>query len=269
MTAPPSVGRPALFLDFDGTLVDIAPDPSAVRVPSALVALIGRLACGLDGALAVVSGRPIAQLDRFLAPLELAAAGLHGLEQRFHPGGPIAPPPRSLALDWLRARLAASGIVRDGVMLEDKGATLALHYRAAPEMGAAVAAVLERAVAELSGLVLVHGKMVIEAKPPGTDKGSAVAGFLSVPPFAGRVPIFLGDDVTDEDAIRAVVSMGGIAVKVGEGPSLAPFRLADVGAVHRWLAGLADGLGAADTAAAGAGADLARREGRGPQSGEQ
>ena len=246
MTVPPFVERPAVFLDFDGTLVDIAPEPDAIIVAPELVPLLGRLAGGLEGALALISGRPVGDLDRFLAPFAPTAFGLHGLERRPGPGGPIERAPRSPALDRLRTRLLVSRLLTDGVTMEDKGSTIAVHYRAAPERGLVLAHQLKRMVAELSDLHLVEGKMVIEAKPRIGDKGTAVADLLSLAPFAGRRPVFLGDDVTDEDAFRAVLAGGGVAVKVGQGESLAPYRLPDVAAVHAWLGGLAASLGTAE-----------------------
>lgn len=249
MTAPPLPTRPALFIDFDGTLVDIAAEPGAVRVADGLVPLLARLQTGLAGALAVVSGRPIAELDGFLSPLAFAAAGLHGLERRLAPGAAVLPPPRPAAIERLAARLAARLGDVPGVLIEDKGATLAVHYRAAPERAPQVVALVRDLVAGADALALVEGKMVIEAKPRGTDKGAAVAAFLEAAPFAGRLPVFLGDDVTDEDGFAAVAAAGGLAVKVGAGPTGAAHRLPGVAAVHDWLAALADRVAAvADTA---------------------
>lgn len=242
MTEPSRPLRPALFIDFDGTLVDIVDEPGAVRVSPATIALLADLEAALEGALAVVSGRAVADLDRHLAPLVLAAAGLHGLERRPDPRVPVRRPPRPAALDRLERRLLAEAVPVFGARLEDKGATLAVHYRSVPQHGAAIVAAVRRAAAELPELHLVEGKMVIEAKPHGADKGSAVAAFLASAPFAGRTPVFLGDDVTDEDGFRAALAAGGIAIKVGDGPSCAPFRLGGVADVHAWLADLAAGL---------------------------
>jgi len=242
MTMPPLPARPALFVDFDGTLADIVEDPAAVRVAPDLLGLLARLQAALGGALAVVSGRPVAHIDRHLAPLILAAAGLHGLERRPDPGAAAQRPPRPAAIDVLRDRLVAEGVLALGARLEDKGATLAVHYRAVPEHGERIVAAVRGAAMELTALHLVEGKMVIEAKPRGVDKGSAVDAFLAAAPFAGRTPVFVGDDLTDEDGFRAALAVGGIAIKVGQGPSCAPFRLGGVAAVHVWLAALADAL---------------------------
>jgi trehalose 6-phosphate phosphatase len=230
----------ALFLDFDGTLVDIAPRPEAVRVDAALP---GRLAAArdrLDGALAILSGRPIADIDRLLAPLRLTAAGVHGLEVRTDPAGPVAAAAgATTALAAVRAALAAAGLPGAGIHIEDKRVAIAVHYRDAPERGADVLALMAEAIAPHPGLHLVTGKMVVEVKPAGVDKGTALLNFLARPPFLHRVPVMIGDDVTDEDAFRAALAAGGRAIKVGPGDSLAPERLPDVVAVHALVATLA------------------------------
>ncbi len=237
MQVPPLETTAALFLDFDGTLVEIAPRPEAVRVAASLP---GRLAAArqrLDGALAVVSGRPIGDIDRLLAPLRIAAAGVHGLEVRDDPAGPIGASPSATALADVRAALAAAGL--PGVRVEDKRLAVAVHYRDAPALGPVVLALLEAAIGPHPSLHLVAGKMVVEVKPRGTDKGTALVNFLARPPFRNRVPVMIGDDVTDEDAFRAALAAGGRAIKVGPGDSLAPERLPDVAAVHALVATLA------------------------------
>jgi trehalose 6-phosphate phosphatase len=229
--------KAALFLDFDGTLVEIAPRPEAVRVAAGLGPLLAAARRRLDGALAVVSGRPIADIDRLLAPLRLVAAGVHGLEVRDAPDGPIDAATSAAALAAVRAALAAAGL--PGVRIEDKRLAVAVHYRDAPALGPGVAALLEAAIAPHPSLHLVAGKMVVEVKPHGSDKGTALVNFLARPPFKDRVPVMIGDDVTDEDAFRAALAAGGRAIKVGPGDSLAPERLPDVAAVHALVATLA------------------------------
>jgi trehalose 6-phosphate phosphatase len=230
----------ALFLDFDGTLVDIALRPEAVRVDAVLPARLAAVRARLDGALAVVSGRPIADIDRLLAPLRLTAAGVHGLEVRADPDGVVATAEAATgALAAVRAVLAAAGLPGAGVQVEDKRVAVAVHYRNAPERGAMVQALLADVVALNPALHLVNGKMVVEVKPRGVDKGTALMNFLARPPFLHRVPVMIGDDVTDEDAFRAALSAGGRAIKVGPGDSLAPERLPDVAAVHALVATLA------------------------------
>lgn len=242
-TPPPlRTDAAALFLDVDGTLIDLAPTPEAVRVPEGLPATLIRLDAALGGALALVSGRPIGQIDRLFAPFAPRAAGLHGFERRAEPGGAVERAAESEALGPARAALKAFADGREGVLLEDKGYTLALHYRAAPGRADEAARVAERAVEDSSGgLVLLRGKMVLELKPPGVDKGRAVEAFMAAAPFAGRRPVFCGDDVTDEAGFRAVNAQGGLSVRVGDdGRSTeATTGVPDVAAFRAWLEALA------------------------------
>jgi trehalose 6-phosphate phosphatase len=234
---PPIGPNEALFLDFDGTLVDLAPRPEDVRVSDDLIAALSRLQDRLKGALAVVSGRPISQIDGFLAPLHLPAAGLHGLEHRHTVDADIERTKPGPEIRALKGVVRNSGLLEKGVYLEDKGATLALHYRSVPAMEEAVVRLMNEALEALPSLHIIRGKMVVEAKPFASDKGSAVRSFLEHAPFKGRKPIFIGDDVTDEDGIAAAQDAGGIGIKVGDGETCAHFRLRDVAAVHDWLAG--------------------------------
>lgn len=240
MQVPPLAPTVALFLDFDGTLVDIAARPEAVRIDAALPARLAAARDRLDGALAVVSGRPIADIDAMLSPLRLTAAGVHGLEVRVDPDAPINVAAAATgALAAVREALAAAGLPGAGVRIEDKRLALAVHYRDAPERGEEVRALMVAVTSAHPALHLVTGKMVVEVKPRGTDKGTALVNFLARPPFLQRVPVMIGDDVTDEDAFRAALAAGGRAIKVGPGDSLAPERLADVAAVHALVATLA------------------------------
>lgn len=225
----------ALFLDFDGTLVELAPRPQDVYVDPALSDVLLDLQGLLDGAVAVVTGRPIVQVDAFLQPVRLPAAGLHGLEQRDAPGGEIVSSPPDNQITRLAHHIAGSGLLERGVSLEDKGPALALHYRSVPELEGDVIDFLTRTLSLLPDLHMVHGKMVAEAKPKGRDKGTALRDFMEEPPFAGRRPVFIGDDVTDEDGLSAAIAAGGFGIKVGEGPTCAGFRLANVTAVLEWL----------------------------------
>ncbi|MEO1104906.1 MAG: trehalose-phosphatase [Pseudomonadota bacterium] len=236
---PPVPKHPAVFLDFDGTLVEIVPRPQDVVVEHDLPGLIQRLVDRTEGAVAMISGRRVADMDSFLH-VPIAAAGMHGLERRAAPGAPVedAPPPPEI--DILRQRILAWEDLGDGVVMEDKGAGLAVHYRAAPTREVEVKKQMGLWVRDLDSLNLIAGKMVVEAKGKGFDKGVAVNDFMQHPPFAGRTPVFVGDDVTDEDGIRAAEAAGGFGVKVGDGPTLATYRLPDVSAVHDWLHHLAD-----------------------------
>lgn len=230
---PPDPRRDALFLDFDGTLVDIAPTPDAVIVPTGLTTLLGQIAETFGGAVAVVSGRPVAELDRFLDPLRLAAAGLHGLEWRM--GGDIGRTDPPASLDALRTGIAASGLAARGLRVEDKGLSIALHYREAPHLGDEAGTFAANAAAAHPDLAVLAGKMVVEIKPRSASKASAVARFMAGAPFAGRRPVFVGDDVTDEDGMRAAIGAGGSGVKVGPGETVARTRLDDPAAVMSWL----------------------------------
>lgn len=233
--------RPALFLDFDGTLVEIARNPEGVEVADRLTPILRRVVDRLDGAVAVVTGRRIADIDTFLG-LPIAAAGLHGLETRPAPGEllQVVPPPPEI--DVLRQRLSSHPVLGNGVMLEDKGAGLVLHYRNAPERADEVKAAMDAALDGLTeALHVVPGKMVLEAKRRGFDKGEAVRAFMAHPPFAGRTPIFFGDDVTDEDGMRAAAALGGFGVKIGEGDTVAAHRLGGVADMHAFLSDFADG----------------------------
>jgi len=226
----------SLFLDFDGTLVDIAAAPGEVRVSRELPQLLAALAGVLDGAVALVSGRPLDDLAHMVAPFAGAIAGQHGLERRRGDGTVIryqAEP----ALDRIRPALAGFAARHGGLILEDKGGTLALHYRHAPALAAACRAIARRAAKASGGaLKTIDGKMVIELAPRPSGKGRAIAAFLAEPPFNGRSPVFVGDDTTDEDGFAMVDRLGGVSVRVGDGVTVARHRLATVGDVRAWLA---------------------------------
>lgn len=238
------VARPdwALFLDFDGTLVEIAETPDAVRAERRLVGILQSLSAELGGALAIVSGRPLAEVDAHLAPERFPAAGLHGLELRSAAGGPVMRPDGLDVPCDVRSALASFAGLH-GLLLEEKGIAVALHYRSRPELADACRAAARRAIAGHPGLHALDGKMVVEIKPCGADKGRAVARLMAGAPFAGRVPVFAGDDVTDEDGFRAVAEMGGFGVKVGPGETGARHRVASVASFLGWLAHLEASLG--------------------------
>jgi trehalose 6-phosphate phosphatase len=225
----------AWFLDIDGTLIEIADTPSAIHIPPELPGLLQALADRHGGAVALVSGRTVENIARLVAPFHPPAAGLHGLERRLADGRVLRPDPSPL-LDGIRRSLSDFAAANPGVILEDKGLSLALHYRLAPHREAAARAVAEAAVAGHPELRLQAGKMVFEIRPRGADKGGALRAFMAEPPFAGRVPVFVGDDVTDEDGFKAANALGGISVMIGPPrPTAASFRLADVAGLRRWL----------------------------------
>jgi len=234
---PPLSESAALFLDFDGTLAPIAPRPQDVRVPAWVQPSLQALASRLGGALAIVSGRPLAQIDDFLAPLRLAAAGAHGAEWRGTSGRvkrQLGEPP-STVMHAARVLVAAHA----GLILEIKPSGFSLHYRARPELESecrdALHAALAAAREASAAWQWLHGHCVFELKQRAVSKGIAVGALMAQPPFAGRQPVFVGDDVTDEDGIAAVQSAGGYGVRVGGGESQARYRLADTDAVGAWL----------------------------------
>jgi len=233
---PPALRDAALFLDVDGTLVDFAPTPDAVAVAPGLADRIERLRAK-HGAVAFVSGRPIAQIDSLFVPLRLPAAGIHGLERRRADGTMLRTDP-SGTLAGLKAPLAGLAETHEGVLLEDKGLTLAVHYRLAPDRGPFVREAVAALVAPLDAeLRVLDGNMVVEIKPRSADKGKAVAAFMTETPFAGRTAFYFGDDVTDEDAFAAVNALDGVSVLVGPPrPTAARWRLDSVAAVHDWIA---------------------------------
>lgn len=223
----------ALFLDFDGTMVDIAPQPHAVEVPQPLIDVLQDVKAALQGAVAVISGRPIEQLDAFLSPLRLAAAGVHGAERRGAGGELHLLDTHPLDLVEHAARTLAAQ--HPGLLVENKRGSVALHYRQRPELEATCIDAMQKAVDDSPGLTLLRGKMVAEAKPGGASKGHAIEAFLAEPPFAGRSPVFIGDDITDEAGFSTVQRLGGIGVKVGPGPTAAWHRLADPTALRSEL----------------------------------
>ena len=234
---PPAQIGWAYFLDVDGTLLDIAETPHGIHVDAGLLDLIGRLHRASDGAVALISGRALSDLDQRLGMLRLPMAGQHGLERR-DVGGRLwlhAPPPEAKCA--LKAALAPVLARHPALLLEDKGLTLALHYRRAPHL----AAYAHRLMAQLAagaggGLEVQKGKRVVELKPGGIDKGSAIAEYLTEPPFRGRRPVFIGDDANDEHGFAEINRVDGISIKVGPGRSCGRYRLANVAAVRRWLA---------------------------------
>ena len=223
------------FLDVDGTLLDIAERPQLVRIDDDLGNLLATIRDTSGGAVALISGRPVAEIDRLFGR-NFCAAGQHGAERRDAAGRmhqhrvPLAGLRK--ALKHLRAMVAE----HPALVLEDKGMNLALHYRSAPELGATVRETLGRLVDELGGdFELQSGKMVMEIKPSGRDKGTAIAEFLAEAPFRGRLPVFIGDDLTDEFGFELINRVGGCSVKVGEGSSAAHWRLPNADAVRAWL----------------------------------
>lgn len=224
----------ALFLDFDGTLVDLADQPDAVQIAPDLVSLLGQLSRQLGGALAIVSGRKLADLDHFLAPLQLPAAAEHGAHYRQADGSQVQAASPDLA-PVIRQVLALAEC-HAGLRAEVKASCVALHYRHAPQLEALAQQVMQHAADSHPGLTLLRGKCVFEVKPAHVSKGRAIEDFMQLAPFAGRQPVFAGDDITDEAGFAAVQALGGTAIKVGLGDTLARYRCSNPTAVRHWLA---------------------------------
>lgn len=234
---PPLAADAALFLDFDGTLVELAATPDGISVPDTLPSLLARLSERLGGRIAVVSGRGAAEVAGYLRHPPLVVAGSHGLETLW-PDGRIEAPPAP-ATDALVREMEDFAAARPGVLVERKPFGAALHWRRAPDQGGD-AERLAATLAERHGLLLQPGKMVAELRPAGTDKGGAIRALMARPDMAGASPVFIGDDLTDEAGFVAVAELGGAGILVGDPrPTAARYGLADVAAVHAWLAAAA------------------------------
>lgn len=227
----------ALFLDVDGTLIAFSEQPDQVRLLPEVREAIGRIGERLHGAVALVSGRPLAQLDALFAPLRLPAAGLHGHQLRSDAQAREAiPEDTSGFLHALHRRAAHLAQAHPGMLVEDKGASLALHWRAAPQAGASILDFAHAQIASLPGYRLQPGDHVVEFVPEGSDKGVAVEQLMRQPAFAGRRPVFVGDDLTDEFGFAAARRLGGRGVLVGQrAGTRADHALPDIAAVHAWL----------------------------------
>lgn len=220
----------SLFLDFDGTLVELADRPDTITIGARLPELLADLSRKLGGRLVIISGRASADVRSWLAPLDLPVAGSHGLER---PGVPAL---KSVSLDEGLRFLREVEQRFQGVLVEEKPMGAALHYRQAPGAEEACRIAADQA-ATITGLQVQPGKMVFELKPASGDKGSAVRAIMAEPLHLGTRPIFVGDDLTDEHGFAAVAELGGAGVLVGEErETAATYRLPDVTAVHDWLA---------------------------------
>jgi trehalose 6-phosphate phosphatase len=231
--------RTAFFFDFDGTLVELAPTPDGVLVRPEMLALLTELRRATQGAVAIVSGRGIDSIDAFLGMPDLPVAGLHGAERRDANGDTQRVGFDDARLLHMEKVLADLVRTHPGLLLEIKGAAVALHYRNAPESEPAAREATTRLVGEFAdAYVLQPGKMVYEIKPKDVDKGRALRAFLDEPPFAGRVPVFAGDDLTDEKGFAVVNAERGLSIKVGGGDTIAQTRVESVDALRGWLASL-------------------------------
>jgi trehalose 6-phosphate phosphatase len=236
-----SVEEIGLFLDVDGTLIDIAPRPDAVTVPAALVAALAGAERRLGGALALISGRPVAELDRLFAPLRLRASGVHGSEIRYSADGAIT----SLVAGGLPERMGPE-LQRllerfPGAFAENKGVSFAVHYRGSDVPAEVLADALRRFIDQIKGvdLELTAGLCVFEIRLPGFDKGKAIDCFMARAPFTGRCPVFVADDAMDRAAFDAVLVRGGRAFSVGATLPGLSGCFSGPAAVRAWLAQLA------------------------------
>lgn len=236
LKAPPAdlLDGAALFLDFDGTLVELAETPDSVRVASHLPGLLRRLSARLDGRIAIISGRAIDDLEQHLDCTGVAVSGSHGLELRLADGTRL-PLAATADLGAIRAEALAFADGEAGLLIEEKPAGIAIHYRQAAEAAERVERFMS-ALAEKAGLAVQHGKMVVELRPHGADKGDALRALMREPGFMAARPVFVGDDLTDEHAFGAASELGGGGVLVGPArATVATWRLDDVDAVAAWL----------------------------------
>jgi len=229
-----NLGHPALFLDLDGVLAPLAATPDAVKPDPYRTAVLRRLTDRLQGRVAVISGRTVAEIDRIADGAALSASGVHGLERRRADGTLV----NVAAVPAVRQAVAAFEQFaenRPGVLVEDKDWSAGLHFRGAPSEAAAAGSLARRLAAE-TGLALQPGHLVVELKTPGTDKGTALKAFMQEPPFLGSIPVMVGDDLTDEHGFEAAADLGGFGVLVGPPRrTAATFGLPDVDAVLAWL----------------------------------
>lgn len=236
-----AVPQLAIFTDFDGTLVELAETPDAVEVDDTLADQLQRAVNELDSAFAVLTGREIADIDKFLAPLHLPIAGAHGTQRRRADGFvETVDPAIVLGAEEIAHAVEALVHANPTLLLEAKEGAVALHYRQAPELEAAVRIAMEEAVHNVPDFTLVPGKMVLEARPRAASKGEALRAFMREEPFLGRTPIFIGDDTTDEDAFIAAQDLGGVGIKLGDGETAARMRIPNVASVHALIRGLGD-----------------------------
>lgn len=224
----------ALFLDFDGTLVDLAPTPDLAAVDARLATLVADLGRRLDGRVAIISGRPVAGIVALFGELPIAISGSHGLEMRAS-DGTFAETERPAALDRIIVAMHQFVETRPGLLVEEKPLGAAIHYRANP-IHETDAHTLAAKLAEQTGLHLQTGKMMVELRVGGADKGSALRRLMETPAMAGARPVFIGDDDTDEPAMIAAATLGGAGILVGASrATAAAYRLPDVAATLDWL----------------------------------
>jgi trehalose 6-phosphate phosphatase len=229
----------AFFIDFDGTLVAIAPEPHLVEVEPRVPELLRGLGERYGKAVAIVTGRSLRVVDRFLAPLELPTAAEHGSVRRDAAGRVHEDAGPSEMVEAVANRLEPLVQSNAGLLLERKKTSVALHYRQRPDLAEACATAVKDVASDAPEFVILPGKMVFELRPKGVDKGMAVQAFLGEAPFRGRVPVYAGDDVTDEHAFAVVNEAGGVTIKIGDGDTAARYRT-DRDGLLAWFEALAE-----------------------------
>ncbi|MCO6390789.1 trehalose-phosphatase [Aliihoeflea aestuarii] len=239
---PCPVEQLAIFLDFDGTLADIVDHPDDVHLPGEMIEALDMLAKRTSGALAIVTGRPIEQIDRLLSPLVLPVAGVHGMARRAFDGKLHTADHDPSVFAEVQARMTHLHTEHADTMIEIKPGSIAFHYRRRPDLSETVAELVHEALGDLDGIDILHGKMVVEVKTGHANKGSAIRAFMEEPPFADRVAVFAGDDVTDEFGFQAVAEIGGVAIKIGSGETRAKLRTDTPAEFRDWLAATARDL---------------------------
>lgn len=250
LPVPPLIsGQYSFFFDVDGTLAELQPRPEMVTLPAGRKRLLARLQAASHDAMALISGRSLEDLDTLTAPLRFALGGVHGAERRDINGLISAVTLPAGLTDPLRQQLQAVCLRFPGTRLEEKGIAFALHYRGVTLSETALIQAVEQLIRPYPELALQPGKCVVEIRPAGVSKGMALARFLEEEPFRGRPPLFMGDDMTDESAFDEVNLRGGLSIKVGEGETLARYRLSGVTAVYHWLEQVVNRLEAAATGA--------------------
>ena len=234
-TPPPPSLEWCLFLDVDGTLIELTDSPLATHANPELKTLLNQVAERLGGAVALVSGRSIDYLDALFSPLRLPAAGLHGVERRKATGAVQGAGFHDSQLDAARIGVKKLVIAHPGTSVEDKGRTLAVHFRMAPQCESSVRESVVALARPLgSNYHIQEGNMVLEIKPRGFSKATAIRAFMAEPPFSGRMPVFIGDDLTDQDGLQVVEEQGGISIAVGDRVH-GQYRVDSPAAVHQWL----------------------------------
>ncbi len=231
------LGQYCIFLDFDGTLVEIQDHPDDVRVDASTLRFVERLRGKMGGALALITGRDIDVVDRLLHPLVLPVAGVHGLQRRDAAGRLYTPVIDQRIVEAIASNIESTFSEEPGVIIEKKTGAVALHYRLRPDFETRCVELAQGIVRDRPELHLIKGKMVCEIRLDGNDKGAVIETFLAERPFKGRKPIFAGDDATDESGFGAVNACGGLSINIGGNPTSAKFRAASVVELRNWFEG--------------------------------